>query len=137
MEGEQKGVVKKEWGNTMGRLYNKKSLNTKRRELRNNKTDAEKYLWYELKNRQLCNKKFRRQHSVGNFILDFYCPEEKLAIELDGEHHYEDEQKKYDEERTKYLRQLGIDVLRFKNTDVIYGRDTVVKKIENYINGKK
>jgi very-short-patch-repair endonuclease len=117
----------------MGRLYNKKILNNKRRELRNNKTDAEKYLWYELRKSQLCGKKFRRQHSVDNFILDFYCPEEKLAIELDGEHHYEDEQKKYDEERTKYLQSLGIWVLRIKNTDVLFGRDQVVKRIEKFI----
>lgn len=120
----------------MGRLYNKKSLNKKRCELRNNKTDAEKYLWYELKKNQLSGKKFRRQHSIDNFILDFYCSEEKLAIELDGEHHYEDEQKRYDEERTKYLQKVGIQVLRIKNTDVIFGRDEVVKKIESFINLK-
>jgi len=121
----------------MGHLYNKKSLNKKRRELRNNKTDAEKYLWYELKSSQVCGKKFRRQHSIDNFILDFYCPEEKLAIELDGEHHYEDKQKNYDEERTKYLQKIGIQVLRIKNTDVIFGRDEVVKGIEKFIKERK
>jgi very-short-patch-repair endonuclease len=128
-----KGVVKKERKEIMGQLYNKKSLNQKRRQLRNNKTDAEKYLWYELKGRQLADRKFRRQHSVGNYILDFYCTEEKLAIELDGEHHYEEEQMAYDLERTKYLQSLGINVLRFKNGDVLFDRDKVVKEIENFI----
>jgi len=86
-------------------------------------------LWYELKNSQLAGRKFRRQHSVGNYILDFYCPEERLAIELDGEHHEDDEQKKYDQKRTKFLNGLKITVIRFKNTDVIFGRDSIVKKI--------
>lgn len=120
----------------MGRLYNKKSLTYRRQELRNNKTDAEKYLWYELRRSQLLNKKFRRQHSIGNYVLDFYCPEEKLAIELDGEHHFEDEQKEYDEERTKYLQTFGIEVIRFKNTDVIFDRDKVVREIEKHIKNK-
>jgi very-short-patch-repair endonuclease len=70
---------------------------------------------------------------VGNYILDFYCPEERLAIELDGEHHYEEEQKEYDEKRTEYLKSLQIQVIRFKNTDVIFGRDEVVKKIKKYL----
>ena len=132
-----KGVVKKEREKIMGQLYNKKSLNQKRRELRNNKTDAEKYLWYELKGKQLADRKFRRQHSVGNYILDFYCTEERLAIELDGEHHYEGEQMAYDLERTKYLQSLGIKVLRFKNGDVLFDRDRVVKEIEKFIKRQK
>jgi very-short-patch-repair endonuclease len=59
----------------------------KRRKLRNNPTYAEKYLWYELRNSQLGGRKFRRQVSFGNYIVDFYCPAEKLAIELEGEGH--------------------------------------------------
>ncbi|MFA5803580.1 MAG: endonuclease domain-containing protein [Melioribacteraceae bacterium] len=113
----------------MPRLHNKKVLITKRKQLRNSVTQAEKMLWYELKNSQLAGRKFRRQHSVGNYILDFYCPEERLAIELDGEHHEDDEQKKYDQKRTKFLNGLKITVIRFKNTDVIFGRDSIVKKI--------
>jgi very-short-patch-repair endonuclease len=113
----------------MPRLHNKKVLITQRKQLRNNATQAEKILWYELKNNQLAGRKFRRQHSVGNYILDFYCPEERLAIELDGEHHEEDEQKEYDQKRTEYLDGLKIKVVRFKNTDVIFGRDSIVKKI--------
>ena len=117
----------------MGRFYNKPVLTKTRKQLRNNCTDAEKYLWYELRRSQLCGKKFRRQHSIGNFVVDFYCAEEKLAIELDGEHHFEEEQKKYDDERTKYLNSNGIKVIRFKNTDVIFDRERVVKEIEKQL----
>ncbi len=120
----------------MGRLYNKKSLTKRRQLLRNNKTDAEKYLWYELRNSQILNKKFRRQNSIGNYILDFYCPELKLAIELDGEHHFEQVQKKYDEEREDYLASVGVQVIRFKNTDVLFDRDKVAKEIEIVVKTK-
>ena len=90
---------------------------------------AEKYFGYELRNNQLAGRKFRRQHSVGNYILDFYCPEERLAIELDGGHHEHDEQKEHDQKRTEFLNNLKITVIRFKNTDVLFYRDNVVKKI--------
>ncbi len=113
----------------MPRLHNKKILFTQRKQLRNDATQAEKMLWYELRNSQLDGRKFRRQHSVGSYILDFYCPEERLAIELDGEQHEGDKQKEYDKKRTEYLNGLKIKVIRFKNTDVIFGRDSVVKKI--------
>ena len=120
---ENKGV------NIMPRLHNKKVLITQRKQLRNDATQAEKMLWYELRNSLLDGRKFRRQHSVGSYILDFYCPEERLAIELDGEQHERDKQKEYDKKRTEYLNGLKITVIRFKNTDVIFGRDSVVKKI--------
>lgn len=113
----------------MPRLHNKKILLTQRKQLRNNATQAEKMLWYELKNSQLDGRKFRRQHSVGNYILDFYCPDERLAIELDGEHHNNDSQKKYDGKRTEYLESIFIKEIRFKNTDVLFGRDNVIKEI--------
>ncbi|NJD23716.1 MAG: endonuclease domain-containing protein [Melioribacter sp.] len=113
----------------MPRLHNKKILITQRKQLRNNATQAEKMLWYELRNSQLDKRKFRRQHSVGNYILDFYCPEARLAIELDGGQHENNKQKEYDQKRTEFLNGLKITVIRFKNTDVIFGRDSVVKKI--------
>jgi very-short-patch-repair endonuclease len=113
----------------MPRLHNKIELASKRKKLRNNATQAEKLLWHELRNSQLAGKKFRRQHSVGKYILDFYCPDERLAIELDGGQHDEEKQKEHDDIRTKYLNNLKISVIRFKNTDVIFGRDFVIKKI--------
>src|SRR4051812_18570073 len=84
------------------------------RQLRRNQTDAEKILWQLLRNRKFHGYKFRRQHPVSNtFILDFYCCARKLAIELDGNHHHEKLQHKYDEERTFALNLLGIKVIRF------------------------
>ncbi|MCX6173704.1 MAG: endonuclease domain-containing protein [Ignavibacteriales bacterium] len=121
----------------MPRLHNKKILITHRKQLRNDATQAEKMLWYELKNSQLDGRKFRRQHSVGNYILDFYCSEERLAIELDGEQHENDKQKEHDQLRTEYLNSLRISVIRFKNTDVIFGRDSIVKKILEKFKGDK
>ena len=83
----------------MVRVQNLKQNKDRRKDLRNNPTDAEKYLWYELKKGQLNGKKFRRQQSISKYIVDFYCPEEQLVIELDGEQHFENEHKKYDERK--------------------------------------
>ena len=114
----------------MQHLHNRKELKIKRKDLRNNATHSEELLWYELRNSQLKGRKFRRQHSVGNYILDFYCPEERLTIELDGGHNQEDDsQKEHDRKRTEYLNSMKITVIRFKNTDVIFSRDIVVKQI--------
>jgi hypothetical protein len=78
-------------------------------------TPAEASLWKALKNSQLGGRKFRRQHSVGKYVLDFYCVEEWLAIELDGEVHRSEEARAYDIERTRFLRDEGIVVIRFEN----------------------
>jgi len=86
-----------------------------RKELRENLTPAEAKLWSYLQNKQLDGRKFRRQHSVEDYILDFYCPSEKLAIELDGESHNNPQTKKSDRERDIFLHHLGIKVLRFEN----------------------
>lgn len=71
----------------MSKLHNRKHLKDFRKELRNNSTKAESRLWKVLRKRQLEGRKFRRQHSIGNYIVDFYCPEEKLIVELDGAIH--------------------------------------------------
>jgi very-short-patch-repair endonuclease len=70
------------------KIKNIPSLTEKRKALRNNLTSAEATLWLCLKNKQLEGKRFRRQFSIGNYIVDFYCPEQKLAIELDGQGHF-------------------------------------------------
>jgi very-short-patch-repair endonuclease len=112
------------------KLFNKKTLLTRRKDLRNNPTDPEKLLWYQLRNSQLDGRKFRRQESIGHYIVDFYCPSEKLVVELDGEGHFDDDQIKYDLARTKYLEVLGLRVIRFKNGEVLFDTDSVVKKIQ-------
>lgn len=95
-------------------LNNIKPLKQFRKELRNNGTSAEATLWIHLQKSKL-GKKFRRQHSVGYFILDFYCPKEKLAIELDGADHFTLSGMARDEKRTAYLNQQGARVIRFEN----------------------
>ena len=116
----------------MSRIHNKKQIIDRRKELRNNSTDAEKRLWYFLKNKQLNGRKFTRQHSIGKYIVDFYCSKEQLIIELDGDQHNEDDQKKHDEIRTKYLESLNKRVIRFTNMDVLFKTDNVLNEIENH-----
>jgi very-short-patch-repair endonuclease len=117
-------------------LHNQPLLKDRRKELRNNATPTEQRLWSMLKHSNLGGYKFRRQHSVGPYILDFYCPAEKLAIELDGESHFTDEAIVYDRERTAYLNGLGITVLRFLNTEVFENSAAVCEKILLEIKGK-
>ncbi|HEY2981458.1 MAG TPA: vitamin B12 dependent-methionine synthase activation domain-containing protein, partial [Anaerolineales bacterium] len=106
-------------------------LLAKARELRQKATDAEKFLWNVLRNRAFHDAKFRHQHSIAGFILDFYCDEAKLGIELDGSQHNEGDQVKYDEERTKLLAQEGIRVIRFWNNDVLKKTELVLEEIWN------
>lgn len=112
----------------MDDLMNKPEWQWMRRKLRHSLTPAEASLWKALKGRQVYGLKFRRQHSVGPYILDFYCPELKLAIELDGESHAMREE--YDERRTDYLfRMAGITVLRFENRVVFENLEQIIAEI--------
>jgi len=101
------------------------------RELRQNATRAEQILWQALRNRQVGRLKFRRQHPIGRFILDFYCPEKRLAIEIDGGQHGEPEQHLYDEARTAALAEQGITVLRFSNEEVLNHLEGVLQTLLN------
>ena len=114
----------------MDQIHNRKYLLTFRKKLRNNLTSAETTLWKCLQNKQLEGLKFRRQHSVGNYILDFYCTSERLAIELDGAHHYTKEGLEYDAIRTEYLNSMNIKVIRFENCEVFEDLDGVLEKIK-------
>ena len=99
------------------------------KKLRRKETEAEQKLWSLLRNRQLKGKKFRRQHAITKYIVDFYCHECKLAIELDGYHHKNDDVKEYDKARTALLNEYGITVLRFWNEEVIEETEVVLEKI--------
>jgi very-short-patch-repair endonuclease len=100
-----------------------------RRQLRNNPTSAEAELWKELRGSQLQGRKFRRQHSVGPYILDFYCPAEHLAVEVDGAEHYTAEGAANDAERTAFLETHQIQVIRFENEEVLRDLDMILEKI--------
>lgn len=111
------------------RIHNRTFLKQRRQELRNQATPAEKLLWSKLQHSQLAGYKFRRQHSVGSYILDFFCPTARLAVELDGDSHFTDEAMVYDAERTAYLNALNIQVIRFPNKDVYDHLDAVCEEI--------
>lgn len=112
------------------KVFNPKNTKAKRRYLRNNMTEAEIKLWSALKGRTLCNKKFRRQHGIGKYVVDFYCPEVKLAVEVDGESHYHQHGRKHDERRTEFLNSLDIKVVRFTNDQILYELDGVLIVLE-------
>jgi valyl-tRNA synthetase/very-short-patch-repair endonuclease len=117
------------------RFYSEETLQ-RAQELRNNKTDAEGFLWHHLRNKQLNNYKFRQQHPIDKYIVDFVCLEAKLIIELDGEQHAEEKAKKYDDQRTKFLENAGYKVLRFWNNEIfnnIFGvLDLIWFELENF-----
>ncbi len=112
------------------KTHNKKELLEKRKKLRSNLTPAEAFLWTHLKTKQLEDRKFVKQHSIGNYIVDFYCASEKLIIELDGEVHNNSTAAKYDEKRTKYLNSLNFTVIRFENKMVFDYLPSVLQEIK-------
>jgi very-short-patch-repair endonuclease len=116
--------------------YNPK-LKEYARKLRNDSTFTEIMLWNYLKGKQLRGQDFDRQRPIDNYIVDFYCKDLQLAIEVDGESHYGNEER--DIRKDKHLKQLGVTVLRFDDSDIIYQLDKVIEKIENWIdeNGKR
>lgn len=109
-------------------IHNHPNLKSRRQELRKNQTPQEDILWSKLKLSQL-GFKFRRQHSIGGYVVDFYCSEKKLVIEIDGAQHADN--KEYDNKRTEYLNALDIKVLRFWNTEISGNIDIVINKIAN------
>jgi very-short-patch-repair endonuclease len=99
--------------------------------LRKNMTEAESVLWKKLKTKQVLGLKFRRQHPINTYIVDFYCHSAKLVIELDGGIHKT--QKEYDKERTKDLNMYGLTVMRFFNSEIEKDIDNVISKIKKKI----
>ena len=116
----------------MGELYNRKEQTERRIQLRNDQTRAEWMLWIELRGGQL-GYKFRRQFGVGPFIVDFYCPKVRFAIEVDGDSHFEAEAIEYDNERSRYLIDLNIQVIRFTNQDIYESLDDVIETIKQQL----
>ncbi len=92
-------------------------------------TAAEAFLWNHLKARKLGGKRFTRQHSIGNYIVDFYCASERLIIELDGEVHFNSAAEEKDAKRTEYLEALSFKVIRFENKMVFDSLPSVLKEI--------
>ncbi len=114
------------------KTHNQKRLKLIRRALRNRATPAEARLWRHLSRRRLEGRKFRRQHSIGPYVVDFYCPSEQLAVELDGEPHRNPMRREYDEEREAYLRREGISIVRFENRKVFENLAFVLQRIASF-----
>ena len=102
------------------------------REMRSNPTEAEAFLWKQLKANGM-GVRFKRQCVILDFIVDFYCPDTDLIIEVDGGYHQEEEQYRLDEERTKRLEHIGYHVLRFSNEEVLFETDKVLNDIKKDI----
>jgi very-short-patch-repair endonuclease len=113
----------------MTKLYNRASEKAKRQQLRRNMTKAEFLLWQKLRCKQLEGVKFRRQYGVNRFVLDFYCTELKLTIEVDGESHFLLGAQEYDQERQAFIESLGIRFLRFTNDEVYGNLEGVLERI--------
>ena len=113
-------------------LRNDPKLKFRRKELRHNKTKEEKFLWASLRRKNL-GYKFTRQYSIGPYILDFYCPKIRLAVELDGAVHSDKDSKLYDKEREKYLNSVNIKVIRFWNSEVEENIEKVLERILKFI----
>lgn len=101
------------------------------KQLRKNMTDAERHLWQKLRAKQLFGYKFRRQHPIGHYVVDFVCLEQKLILEIDGSQHFEKACK--DADRTKWLNLQGYKVIRFWNNQVLQETDSVLGEILRYL----
>ena len=113
----------------MTEFFNREAEKDIRRTLRASMPKAEVLLWSKLRVRQLSGLKFRRQYSIGPFAVDFYCPELKLAIELDGESHSQEESLQRDAERQEYIEGFGIRFLRFTNDEIYDNLEGVLMEI--------
>ena len=116
----------------MTRIYNRSTEKTLRKQLRGNMTPAEIILWSKLKGKGIGHK-FRRQYSVGVFVLDFCCPVIKLAIELDGDSHFSEDAKIRDREREEIIRSYGFTFMRFTNKEIIEKLDGVLAALMQQI----
>lgn len=116
-------------------IHSNRDLKTRRRELRRNATPQEVILWRYLRRSNL-GFKFERQHGIGGYIVDFYCYQRKVAVEIDGAQHSDENAKKYDQLRTKYLKDLGFRVLRFWNSEIDRNLEGVLLKIKRELDAE-
>ena len=111
-------------------------IHKRARELRKQMTPAEKLLWSKLRNKAFFGLKFRRQHPIKRFIVDFYCHEQKLIVELDGSIHDEFDQLEYDQGRTIELEELGLKIIRFRNEEVFHATEDILNRIGQNLSTK-
>jgi len=117
----------------MTEAFNKEELKARRRSLRKNMPVAEVILWSKLKNKQILGERFLRQYSVDQYVLDFYCPKLKLAIEIDGDSHFIPGEEEQDKARQDYIEAFGIRFLRFTNDDIYKNIDGVCQVVYTFV----
>jgi very-short-patch-repair endonuclease len=117
----------------MTEAFNKEELKARRRSLRKDMPKSEVILWAKLKNKQIQGERFLRQYSVDQYVLDFYCPRLKLAIEIDGDSHFMPGAEDQDKVRQEYIEAFGIRFLRFANEDVCKNVDGVCQTVYNAV----
>ena len=115
------------------KIFNNIRIKGKRKRLRNDMTGAERILWKYLRRRSVYGVKFRRQFSIESYIVDFYCPELRLVIVVDGDSHLTKEEEAYDKERQDKIEKLGIEFLRFTNGEIYNDIDSVMERIRTKI----
>ena len=114
----------------MAKVFNRPSEKAKRQRLRSEMPRAENLLWSKLRGKQLAGLRFRRQHGIGPYVVDFYCPEVRLAVEVDGDSHFGDGAEKRDQRRQAYVESFGILFMRCTNGDVYKNIEGVLEEIE-------
>lgn len=119
----------------MTEIFNKHSEKEKRQHLRRHMPNAETVLWQKICRRQIAGVKFRRQYGIDRFVVDFYCPSLRLVIEVDGPTHQGSEAQTYDQARQQFIESLGIEFLRFTNSEVYQNLDAVLEIIHQKVLG--
>lgn len=132
-------MIRRLWwlGKPMPPIRTRQILTPVRKRLRHAMTKPEIVLWSRLKGRGFLGLKFRRQHSIGHYIVDFYCHALYLAVEVDGGQHFQPENMKYDQERTRYLNSLQILVVRFTNDEVMSNLGGVLEELERIVTRRR
>lgn len=113
------------------KVFNRDETKEHRRQLRKSQTEAERILWRKLRNKQMHGYKIFRQYGIGLYIVDFYCPETKFVIEVDGGQHFSEKQQSYDKQREDFMKGLGLRTIRITNNDVFKNMEAVLRAIEN------
>jgi 5-methyltetrahydrofolate--homocysteine methyltransferase len=117
----------------MPRIFTLSQYTSLRRKLRQQPTTAEAFLWFCLRNKKLLGYKFRRQHSIGRYVLDFFCARLMLGIEVDGVTHLDPTKQEYDKTRQKWIEAQGVRVVRFTDHEILADPDAVLEKLRQLI----
>ncbi|MYD38702.1 MAG: endonuclease domain-containing protein [Chloroflexi bacterium] len=127
----------KGWAHTHTDRAIHQDIKERARFMRQNPTRAERILWRRLRGKQIGGFRFRRQHPINRFIVDFYCAEARLVVEVDGSVHNEPGHAEYDEDRQRFLQTLGLTVLHFSNAQALRKTDAVVEAIAEAVRAQR